>query len=56
MSAGEQAKWMNQRFYAFVKEREKEKLMYFAMVYKQTVLIVTAPADNAKQKAFLGRF
>ena len=29
MSAGEQAKWMNQRFYAFVKEREKEKLMYF---------------------------
>ncbi len=54
MSAGEQAKWMNQRFYAFVKEREKEKLMYFAMVYKQTVLIVTAPADNAKQKAFLG--
>lgn len=54
MSTEEQEKWMNQRFYDFVKEREKEKLMYFAMVYKQTVLIITAPADNAKQKVFLG--
>ncbi len=54
MRAKEQAEWMNRRFYAFVKEKEKEKLMYFAMVYKQTVLIITAPSDNAKQKAFLG--
>lgn len=54
LGVAEQAKWMNQRFYSFVKEKEKEKLMYFAMVYKQTVLIITAPADNVEQKAFLG--
>jgi len=54
LSADDQAKWINQRFYSFVKENEKEKLMYFAIVYKQTVLIITAPAENAKQKVFLG--
>ena len=54
LSEKEQRDWLNSRFYSFVKEKEKEKLMYFAMVYKQTVLIVTAPADNAKQKQFLG--
>lgn len=54
LSEKEQGDWLNARFYSFVKEKEKEKLMYFAMVYKQTVLIVTAPADNAKQKQFLG--
>ena len=54
MSAEDQAKWMNHQFYSFVKENEKEKLMYFAMIYKQTVLIITAPTDNAKQKTFLG--
>lgn len=39
---------------AFIKEREFNKLKYFALVYKQTTLVVTAPADNAKQKEFLG--
>lgn len=54
MSVEEQTSWMNRQFYSFVKAHEKEKIMYFAMVYKQTVLIVTAPSDNAKQKEFLG--
>lgn len=39
---------------AFIKEKEFNKLKYFALVYKQTTLIITAPADNAKQKEFLG--
>lgn len=39
---------------AFIKEREFNKLKYFALVYKQTTLVITVPADNAKQKEFLG--
>lgn len=54
LSEKEQARWLNARFYSFAQEKEKEKLKYFSMVYRQTVLIVTAPADNAKQKQFLG--
>ena len=29
-------------------------MLYFSVIYKQRVLIITAPADNAKQKIFLG--
>lgn len=54
LTSEDQMSWMNQRFYSFVKKCEKEKLMYFAMVYQQTVLVITAPTDNAKQKDFLG--
>ena len=54
LSDEEKNTWLNQRFYSFVKEHEKEKLMYFAMIYQQTVLIITSPADNAEQKIFLG--
>ena len=39
---------------AFIKEREFNKLKYFALVYKQETLIISAPADNKKQKEFLG--
>lgn len=39
---------------AFIKEREFNKLKYFALVYKQTTLIISSPTDNAKQKEFLG--
>lgn len=38
----------------FIKDREFNKLKYFALVYKQSTLIITAPADNTKQKEFLG--
>jgi restriction endonuclease S subunit len=37
-----------------VKEVEREKLTYFALVYKQSTLTIVAPADNAEQKKFLG--
>ena len=54
MNVEEQSAWLNQRFYTLVKEREREKLRYFAMVYQQTVLVITAPVENKKQKSFLG--
>lgn len=42
------------RFYAFVKNIEFQKVKFFALVHKQNTLVITAPADNAQQKAFLG--
>lgn len=46
--------WINEHFYSFAHSREKEKLFYFALVYRQTTLIVTAPDDNKAQENFLG--
>lgn len=42
------------KFYAYTNEIEKEKIFYFSLVYKQTTVIITAPADNKEQKEFLG--
>lgn len=44
----------NKVFYDYALKIEKEKLYYFALVYKQQTLVVTAPSDNAEQEAFLG--
>ncbi|WP_382373635.1 N-6 DNA methylase [Gallibacterium melopsittaci] len=33
---------------------EQEKIALFALLYQQKTLIITAPSDNAQQKAFLG--
>ena len=33
---------------------ERDKLYYFALVYKQNTLIITAPQSNDEQKRFLG--
>lgn len=41
-------------FFDYVLSMEKEKLYYFALIYKQQTLVVTAPSDNAEQEAFLG--
>ena len=41
-------------FFDYVLEIEKEKLYFFALVYKQNTLVVTAPNDNAEQENFLG--
>ncbi len=41
-------------FFRRIKEVEREKLTFFALLYKQTTLTVIAPADNAEQKKFLG--
>ncbi len=50
----EQQKEIREWFFKLVKEVEREKLIYFALVYKQSTLTIIAPADNAEQKKFLG--
>lgn len=43
-----------EKFYAYAHSVEAEKLFYFSLVYRQTTVIITAPADNKAQKDFLG--
>lgn len=45
---------LNKAFYDYSLSIEKEKLYYFALVYRQKTLVVTAPSDNAEQENFLG--
>ncbi len=54
LETSEQLKWFNQHFYDYAVSVEKEKMAYFALVYKQNTLIVTAPAENTAQEKFLG--
>ena len=42
------------KFYDFALSIEREKLYYFALVLNQRTLVISAPADNKEQKAFLG--
>ncbi len=45
---------LKMRFHEYACSTEREKLFYFAMTYRQNTVIITAPADNAGQKEFLG--
>ena len=54
LSQDKQKEWLQERFYQFVFEREHDKIKFFALVYKQKTLVVTAPAGNDEQKEFLG--
>ncbi len=54
LSETERTEELKRRFYDYAKKIEFEKLFYFALVKNQNTLIITAPADNAKQKEFLG--
>lgn len=54
LSQDKQNEWLQERFYQFVFEQEQDKIKYFALIYKQKTLVVTAPADNEEQKEFLG--
>lgn len=44
---------LNQHFYEFASRIEKEKILYFALVYQQTTLIVASPNGEMQEK-FLG--
>lgn len=46
--------WIDQRFYAYVSRIEREKILYFALTYLQTTLIISAPDDIKAQEKFLG--
>ena len=43
-----------EKFYSYAHAIEQDKLFYFSLVYQQTTVIITAPADNKAQKEFLG--
>lgn len=54
LSDGEKQQQLAAKFYQYAKAIEYEKLFYFALTYTQRTVVITAPADNAKQKEFLG--
>lgn len=45
---------LNNGFYSFVREIEYQKLLHFALTYKEQTLLITAPTDINEQKKFLG--
>ena len=54
LSPKEQAQAYLDKLYDYINQVEREKLLYFALVYRQTTVIIKAPADNKGQKDFLG--
>lgn len=42
------------KFFIAFQRMETQKIALFALIYGQKTLIISAPADNAQQKAFLG--
>ena len=54
LSEKEQKTWLQERFYQYIESCEREKLYYFALIYQQETLVITAPAGNNEQKEFLG--
>ena len=54
MNDEEQAYLYLEKFYNYSHSIEREKLFYFTLVFGQSTVIITAPADNKKQKDFLG--
>ena len=53
-NADEQAAAYLERVYAYAHSAESQKLFYFSLVYQQTTVVISAPADNKAQKDFLG--
>lgn len=54
LSQTEQKQAYLNKLYEYINQIEREKLFYFALVYRQTTVIIKAPADNKEQKKFLG--
>ena len=54
LSKTEQNAWLQEHFYQYIEFCEQEKLHYFALVYQQKTLVITAPTGNDEQKEFLG--
>lgn len=53
-SSAEQKQLLSNEFFEWVKKIEENKLLIFALIYKQKTLIITAPTDTNEQKRFLG--
>lgn len=43
-----------EKLYDYAHEIEKEKLLYFSLVFRQKTVVVITPSDNKGQKEFLG--
>lgn len=54
LSKEKQLDWINQRFYDYALSLEREKLLYFSLVYNQDTLIISSPDENKEQEKFLG--
>ncbi len=54
LSDDERRERNNQKFYDEVTAAEREKIVYFALTFRQTTLIVTAPDKIDEQETFLG--
>lgn len=54
LSQAEQKQVYLNKLYEYINQIEREKLFYFALVYKQKTVIIKAPTDNKGQKEFLG--
>lgn len=54
LTAEEQIKYRQEKFYDWALAIERDKLYYFALTFRQQTLVITAPSDNKEQKTFLG--
>ena len=54
LSEADQQERIQELFYQQQFEAEREKIYYFALVYKQNTLIISSPSNNDEQKRFLG--
>ncbi|MEO1928632.1 MAG: restriction endonuclease subunit S [Nautiliaceae bacterium] len=54
LSKEEQEKIENKEFRKFVKEREREKFLYFLLTYNQKTLVINSPNKTNEIKKFLG--
>ena len=53
-TAEEEEQIRKDKFYEFALRIERDKLYYFSLAREQRTLVITSPADNKEQKAFLG--
>ena len=54
LSDDEQRRRNNQKFFDAVIDIERQKIIFFALTYRQRTLIITAPDDLKAQEIFLG--
>ena len=54
LSDEEKTSWIDSLFYRMVRSIESEKLMFYAMVYLQKVVIICPPNEKKEEAQFLG--
>ena len=50
----EQNKILDEELYKLIIEKEKEKIFYFIILYKQKIILINLPEDNKEKEEFLG--